>query len=101
MSTHNVNKQLTSEIERTIDELSQEFPKSIEPEDVSDEELSRRNNDNPPGYQTMVEKLSKKHQQFLETIPEHFPDSWRHAEPEAPIRLDKLMSLKTECETFI
>ena len=87
------------EIDRTIDELSQEFTKSIEPEDVSDEELSRRNND-LPGYQTRIEKLSKKHQQFLETIPEGFPDC-QTVMQNVKHRYDKLITMKTEYETFI
>ena len=64
---------LLDEIKRMITELTLEYSKSEVEEEVSDEEVIRRNRDMSENT-TKADKLSTKFQQFLQTIPETYPN---------------------------
>ena len=90
---------ILDEIRRMITELSLEFSKSTDTQDVTDEELARRNKELPE-YQSRVEKLSKKYQQFLETIPEGFP-SFEDVVQGTRESYDELITAKSDYENFV
>ena len=62
---------LLDEVKRMITELSLEFSKPRE--DVSDEEIIRRNKDLSENT-NKAEKLSKKFQEFLQIVPDEYPN---------------------------
>ena len=88
---------ILAEVERMINELTTEFSKSNV--DVTDEELSRRNRE-LPDFLNRVDKLSKKFQQFLQTIPEGY-QNFNVVVTGARIKYDNLIRLKDLYSTFV
>ena len=64
---------LLDEVKRMITELTLEYSKSRDYDEVSDEEVIRRNRDMAENA-NKADKLSMKFQQFLQTIPESYPE---------------------------
>ena len=88
---------LVKEITRLVTELNNEYSKPTD--DVPDEELFRRNKEMSENAGKM-ESLSKKHQQFLETIPETYPNR-RNLIQTTNGSYDEVVAKKEIYETFV
>ncbi len=88
---------LVKEINRSLTELNNEYAKTRV--DVSDEELFRRNKELSENSSRM-ESLAKKHQQFLDTIPETYPNRG-HIIHVTNVSYDEVVERKAVYEKFV